>query len=790
MGYTQISASNITDLNGNKLASGTILFLATDQNGEPISFQVAGGGQALRRAISATVTNGAIAAGFQVPDPATTSPRGILYRIWVRDAASGNLVLDYRKVTFQGSSFNLDNYVPSAAVVAPPATGTVTGPLNVSGDFAATGAVSGSGGTLDSQRRNQVRYADKFVGTDAGAMIAAALADLPAEGGTIDARGLQGPQTAATDLVLSKPCRLLLGATTLTISGNLHITSGQVTIEGMGAANSIIQLVDDGSGTSRTLFIDTVSDVLIRDLTVQQSGVTGRTGVYGNVRILNSSRVSVLDCKIGVGSSAAIHTINSTDLQFRGLYISGTYADGIHISRASARVVIVNCLIENTGDDGIGLVGYIDAPTNYGWVTDVTIQGCVLLNNGTGVAGRGIAIDGAAVVAVANCVIENPVNAGIIISGEPDSSGSSVATHFPYHITISSCIIRTPGASASAGTRSGIYVTSARGVTLRGNVIYQPGTDGITVVEAGLDIAVEDNIIERPGGRGVFINPATQTSSSNARLITELWTNFGDGTPASVALTDIGINGNIVRDASLDGIYAVWDNASRILRLRVANNSIFNVLTSSYYGIVVSGADRAVVKSNQIDTCPQGIRLASTDSAVVDGNVVSGLSNTGISLISATNCIVSANQAATGIYVDSGGSGNYVNGNRVGGANPILIQDSTSRAFDNIGSSAPIVTPNGIQVGTAGSALAAVIKTSQSLTFPSIPAGSAQEQTITVTNAATNGTVMVSPQADPGAALQWSARISAANTVAVRVSNPTAAAITPTTVTWDVTVIQ
>ncbi|HET9183248.1 MAG TPA: hypothetical protein VFP59_14015 [Candidatus Angelobacter sp.] len=44
-----VSGANIEDLNGAKLANGQICFLGTDQGDNPISFQVGGGGQALRR---------------------------------------------------------------------------------------------------------------------------------------------------------------------------------------------------------------------------------------------------------------------------------------------------------------------------------------------------------------------------------------------------------------------------------------------------------------------------------------------------------------------------------------------------------------------------------------------------------------------------------------------------------------------------------------------------------------------------------------------------------------------
>jgi hypothetical protein len=47
--WTTVTASNITDLNQNKLAAGQLCFLVTDQNDSPISVNIGGGGQNLKR---------------------------------------------------------------------------------------------------------------------------------------------------------------------------------------------------------------------------------------------------------------------------------------------------------------------------------------------------------------------------------------------------------------------------------------------------------------------------------------------------------------------------------------------------------------------------------------------------------------------------------------------------------------------------------------------------------------------------------------------------------------------
>lgn len=141
---TTVSASNITDINGTRLAAGQLCFLITDQQDNPISVSIGGGGQALRRGYCSAVAAGVVAS-FTVPTPAATSPAGIYYRVTVKDSSTGQEVLRYTGVTFTGATFNFDNYAPVNLGSFAPLTGnSVSGNLSVTGNVAATGTVTGS----------------------------------------------------------------------------------------------------------------------------------------------------------------------------------------------------------------------------------------------------------------------------------------------------------------------------------------------------------------------------------------------------------------------------------------------------------------------------------------------------------------------------------------------------------------------------------------------------------------------------------------------------------------------
>jgi hypothetical protein len=141
---TTVSASNITDINGAKLAAGQLCFLITDQQDNPISVSIGGGGQALKRGYCSGITAGVVTS-FTVPNPSATSPSGIYYRVTVKDSGTGQEVLRYPLVSFTRATFNFDNYAPTNLFAGAPLSGTVVnGNLSGNGNATFTGTVTGS----------------------------------------------------------------------------------------------------------------------------------------------------------------------------------------------------------------------------------------------------------------------------------------------------------------------------------------------------------------------------------------------------------------------------------------------------------------------------------------------------------------------------------------------------------------------------------------------------------------------------------------------------------------------
>ena len=96
-------------------------------------------------------------------------------------------------------------------------------------------------------------------------------------------------------------------------------------------------------------------------------------------------------------------------------------------------------------------------------------------------------------------------------------------------------------------------------------------------------------------------------------------------------------------------------------------------------------------------------------------------------------------------------------------------------------------TTDSLTVGTAnGTPLTQVRQYTQTITPAAVASAVAAEQTFTVTGLTTADTVVVNPVATGNATAVASARVSAANTLAVTFINPTAGALTPAAGSWKI----
>jgi hypothetical protein len=97
----------------------------------------------------------------------------------------------------------------------------------------------------------------------------------------------------------------------------------------------------------------------------------------------------------------------------------------------------------------------------------------------------------------------------------------------------------------------------------------------------------------------------------------------------------------------------------------------------------------------------------------------------------------------------------------------------------------------GLTIGASGTAISTVLSAAASLDFPSTSAQSSSDLTITVTGAADGDVVVLGvPNAATNANVNYTARVSAADTVNVRFNNYSSGAIDPASATFRATVIK
>jgi hypothetical protein len=95
----------------------------------------------------------------------------------------------------------------------------------------------------------------------------------------------------------------------------------------------------------------------------------------------------------------------------------------------------------------------------------------------------------------------------------------------------------------------------------------------------------------------------------------------------------------------------------------------------------------------------------------------------------------------------------------------------------------------GLSIGS-GSTITKVLSSTAALDFGSIAANGIGELTVTVTGALTADTVIMAAPAALESGFTFSAFVSAANTITVRMHNNTGGAVDPASATWRATVIR
>lgn len=475
----------------------------------------------------------------------------------------------------------------AGATTSNPLTTSSTGRANCWMEFGAYDFVVSGGGTtttaftsqvMPTEAPAQVRYASAFPGADGGAQISNAIADLPAAGGVVDARGITGTITVGTTITINVPCTLLIGQATLTGSVDpiISVTSDDVAIVGEHYSFSAIQqttvaanVVKLAAGSDR---------ITIRGLLLDGAGKT-----------IDTANVTQGNCIWAAGTSAS----PVTELVLEGCRLIDGH-NGIYASQ-SDRCRIVNNVFAFTHNALAQC--YLDA------CTSCIVRGNVFTDTGT--TSNAVWLDMDNDDPSIYCVIANNTVTGAYdhevfnIMASYTSITGNVINVTTAAATLSGINIEEPAYANSSG--------QCHHNSVVGNVYLASGTS------AGSNgISVRDSSASHYGCNNNVI------SGNVLRL-----TGFGIVVNNYCSHNDItGNRVDIQTGDTVDGIILTGPNASD--NLVVGNR----VTTATRHGIHCNTSIRNVVAANHCSSCTtDGIRMANSTNSSMVGNLM--YNNTG-----------------------------------------------------------------------------------------------------------------------------------------------------------------
>lgn len=292
------------------------------------------------------------------------------------------------------------------------------------------------------------------------------------------------------------------------------------------------------------------------------------------------------------------------------------------------------------------------------------------------------------------------------------------------------------------------------------------------------------------GSTGVYSDSAQELSGlSFVRVIK--WRKSG------VRFLD-GCNNYMLHDLELWGHVVTAENQIGMDLVGTWKNSVRNITFDNGYGDPGQKLLAGIRASGQLHADNIHIEDA------VDGILLTGTSThakmSSITSLDVTNTIRSVagnlgRWSATQVF-RSGGSVTILNQNLghtlTSGAVASYAQDGglNSYAVTTTNDSGVPSRFRELQVGDAGTPVKRHVSVRPSVTWPTIAAGGAETQNITVPGAGGGDTVTLGPPTNfPTSLVISRAAVTAVNTVSITVYNPTAGAITPTVSNWRVTVI-
>lgn len=462
------------------------------------------------------------------------------------------------------------------------AVGLLSNPLTTDGtgrvqcwmEFGAYDFVVSGGGAITKQFTSQVvptetpgqvRYAESYVGNDAGDMIAKAIADLPSTGGVVDARGLIGTQSIDTAPFPSGTTNvlLLLGAGTYSTSVQVTVPN-KCRIVGVGRSATIIKsnAIAPATGLVRLgVGGGAVFGCRIENLTVDCNDVAASIGVYSSEANeqsgvqncvvtgfrTNGIKYDTAACQNAFVDSSEVYCSSSGATS--GIYLTGT-AGIIHLRyitvSANAGGTMIHCIQNEDCIAAFGIHG--ESATNLiyfdtGSIGDArsifghaTITSCVNISAG---ASNGILVGAVYTNGATNSVLDSRTGKTLTASNLSlyclgDGAGSSVQVITMVGSAnagswfINSAVGGTVFTFADLATTPSVGIGNAFRVTNSAPTNVTNFTNGvqsqlITLYFTNANTTIVHDVTKIKNRSGANVNPGANTSRSYRQDDNNIW---------------------------------------------------------------------------------------------------------------------------------------------------------------------------------------------------------------------------------------------------------------------------
>lgn len=198
-------------------------------------------------------------------------------------------------------------------------------------------------------------------------------------------------------------------------------------------------------------------------------------------------------------ASAGIYIVNCQECQVTNCHVRNNFADGIHVTEKSKRIIIANNITDNTGDDAIAVVSY---QKDGDYCENITIEGNQVYRSRS----RGITHVGGKMVTIQNNIIDMTRSSGIMVAKD-----NSYNTYEPHLSIVKGNLIRSAGQYESGvGNRFGIEIpASAVDCEVSHNKVFHSFGRGIDVLGARRHILY--NEVYQAGNSGLEIKNVTDS---------------------------------------------------------------------------------------------------------------------------------------------------------------------------------------------------------------------------------------------------------------------------------------